>query len=1106
MQKMMRVACVALSAICATSPAKEPADKLADQFIHPPESAKPWTWWHWISGNVSKEGITADLEAMKEIGLGGAQIFTVDQSDVRGPIKFMSPEWRALVKHALAEAKRLHLTISMEGCDGWSESGGPWVTPAESMQKVVWSERQVTGGTKVPLDLPQPTTLRDFYEDIALYAFPALESPAQMASAKVTASDPNFDGTKILTAEGHPAPLNFDTPDAPAWIQLEFPKAATFSSVRLLANRERPPTAWEVQASDNGTQFTKISAVQAGGSAIFAPATARFFRVWRPNAPKNVAHFAVTSLTFSRVPAGKLETLSGMSSSIDATQFVEATVPDSDKIDPKSLVNLTGKHEWDAPAGAWTLIRIGHTSTGATTHPSTAAGLECNKLSATAVTHHIENMFGPVFADSPGLVGDPLHYILLDSWEAGCENWTPKMAADFQKRRGYDLTQWLPALAGKVVGSWEKTQRFLWDYRRTLADLVAEEHYETIQNFAHQHQMGLASEATGDGMPTVADQLLCKKYTDIPMGEFWVNATRETNIDDPKEAACAAHIYGQNVAGAESFTSVPNTAAWKNDPYSLKALGDEEFCVGINRFIFHRYAHQPWLDRVPGMSMGPWGINFERTNTWWEPGAAWISYITRCQNLLQLGKFQADLCYFYGEGVPIRVHHKALNPPLPAGYDYDVCNADVLLHSMTVENGLIKLASGMTYRALVLPATDRMTLPVLKKIESLVKAGATIYGQKPLHSPTLSGGDQDAALGKLANEIWGACDGTTVTENVCGKGKIVCGEPLEKVLQVGPDFSFAQGDFLFIHRKIGDADVYFVSNQQPQEITTELTFRVAGKIPELWHPDSASEQTAALFKSDKSTTTLPLHFDPTGSMFVIFRHNAPASAPMPELKLDGAKVWADNDSPPTTLPSLNKGAVEFDAFKNGTYELSNGSQSRDAVVKSLPKPLELSGPWNVIFPPKLGAPASASFDHLISWTESPEDGVKYFSGTATYQKDFSVSSDYVEKGRQVYLELADAKNLAHVFVNGKDLGVLWKPPFRADITDAVKAGTNHLEIKVTNLWPNRLIGDQKLPEDKRVTWASVSFYKANSPLLPSGLLGPVAIIPAQKVSIPLAAK
>ncbi|XHR27693.1 MAG: glycosyl hydrolase [Chthoniobacteraceae bacterium] len=692
---------------------------------------------------------------------------------------------------------------------------------------------------------------------------------------------------------------------------------------------------------------------------------------------------------------------------------------------------------------------------------------------------------------------------LLDSWEADCANWTPEMASEFEKRRGYDPVPWLPAFSGKIIGSAELTQRFLWDFRRTQADLLAENHYGVIQKYAHDHHMGVVAEASGIGMPTVADQLLCKKFTDIPMGEFWLHGNRDSIINDPKEAASAAHIYGQNLAAAEAFTASPECAAWKNDPYSLKARGDQEFCLGINRFVFHRYAHQPWLDRQPGMSMGPFGINFERTNTWWKPGTAWISYLSRCQYLLQQGRFQADLCYFYGEGAPIGVNHSLLKPSVPRGYDYDVCNADVLLHLMNVKDGRLSLTSGMRYRVLVLPETDRMTLPVLQKIAQLVQAGATVYGPKPRLSPSLTNyPESDKELTKLANEVWGSCDGKTVTEHAYGQGKIVWGEPLEKALAVQADFAAVKGDVLYIHRQDGPADIYFVSSQEQKPITAECTFRVTGKTPELWHPDTGVCETVALYRTENGRTTLPIHFDPVGSVFVIFRHDATNSPSLVSGQIDGKRLFADGDDQSAELPVLSKGQIKLTVLKEGAYEFQTiTGETCKTKIAPLPEPVELNGSWKVTFPPKLGAPESATFDRLISWSDSPTDGIKYFSGTATYEKDFTLPQASLDRGHRAYLDLGSVKNLAQVSLNGKALGILWKEPFRVEITEAAKPGVNHLSVKITNLWPNRLIGDQKLPETQRVTWTSVSLYTGDSPLLPSGLLGPVTMRSAQTITI-----
>jgi len=950
------------------------AEALEQQFQTPPQSAKPQTWWHWISGSVSKEGITADLEAMKRIGLGGAQIFSVDVSHVKGSVVFMSPEWRELVKHTLSEAERLNLKISMQSCDGWSQSGGPWVQPSQAMQEVVWSETQVEGGKTIPLSLPQPETKLGYYQDIALIACKSNDARVNDAAARA-------------------------------------------------------------------------------GMAV------------------------KMHLPF----ANPAEALAGT--------------------DAKDIIDLTGKTEWEAPEGQWTLLRIGHTSTGMTTKPSTSPGLECDKMSAEAVNSHIDQMFNPVWEDSPDKAGGTFKFLLLDSWEAECANWTPRMAEEFQKRRGYDLRPWLPALTGRIVGNQEETERFLWDYRLTIGELVAENHYGVFQKRAREKGMGLMSEAAGLNMPTVAEQLLCKKHTDVPMGEFWIGSP-ERFVNDLREAASAAHIYGQNIAAAEAFTSGP-PSLWRIDPYALKGLGDRAFCTGINLLVFHRYAHQPWLDRKPGISMGEWGINFERTNTWWNQGSAWIDYLTRCQWLLQQGRFHADLCYFYGEGAPLGLLHNELTPAVPKGFDYDVCNADALLNLMEVKDGRVTTPSGMSYRVLVLPPRDRMTLPILQKIARLVREGAVVYGPKPLRSPSLAGYPAvDQEIAKLADEVWGNCDGKTVTEHAYGAGKVVWGEPIEQVLGVPPDFSSSNGNLLFIHRQDADADIYFVSNQGKQAVTAECSFRVAGKVPEFWHPDTGRRERVALYSEKDGVTKLPVALDPSGSVFVVFKKEPTPVPHLVSFQVNGRNPFAEPGK--VGIPEFSKNGITFTSTEPGTYQ---GTTASGATVKgeipAPPAPVVIEGPWEVEFPPLAPSdkePLKTTFGKLASWSDSTVERIQHFSGTATYHKTFQVSGLKSPTSR-VFLDLGNVKNLAEATLNGKPLRILWKEPFRVDVTDALVEGKNELAIQITNLWVNRLIGDEKLPEKDRATWTSGHPIKATDPLLPSGLLGPVSLRPVTTIQI-----
>jgi hypothetical protein len=824
--------------------------------------------------------------------------------------------------------------------------------------------------------------------------------------------------------------------------------------------------------------------------------------------PPRGTELAFTEIAFSGARLDQADAQTGMAADRSVNQFSAAAFPAASIIPAGAIVDLTGRADWEAPPGDWTVVRVGHTSTGIMNHPAAPAtiGLECDKLSAAAVTAHFrQGELGTVMADNPSQMGRGLRYILCDSWEAGCENWTPLLREEFKRRRGYDLQPWLLTLTGRVVDSQETTQRFLWDFRRTLADLVAENHYGVLQSLAHQNHLGLYAEAVGINLPTVADQLQCKGHTDVPMGEFWVGEywPGQTPIDDTKEAASAAHIYGQNIAAAEAYTARAEFGDWAQDPYSLKALGDLELCLGINRFVFHRYAHQPWLDRKPGMSMGPWGTNFERTNTWWEPASAWMSYLSRCQYLLQQGRFAADVCYYYGEGAPVDVKTAQLTPKLPPGFDFDVCNTEILLR-MSVRDGQVVLPSGMSYRVLVLPDADRMTVPVLEKIRDLVKAGATVVGPRPSRTPSLTDYPAcDATLRSLAGEVWGDCDGQNVTEHRAGEGRVFWGRPLARVLAEAPDFASADESLHFIHRHAGEAEIYFVSNQAAREKLVDCSFRVAGKVPELWHPDTGQLETPAFYSTKDGSTTLPLRLDPAGSIFVIFRK--PAAAADPIVAMDESSpvfpsAGTDAAAPLADAPVYRDGQVVFTAWKSASYHFVTAS-GRNLVARAvdLPAPVKVEGTWTVEFPPNLEAPPRVTMDHLVSWTDFFDTGVKFFSGTATYLKDFDLPAASFAAGSRQFLDLGAVKNLARVELNGRDLGVLWKEPFRVEITGAAKAGTNHLSLRITNLWPNRLIGDLSVPAPLRVTWTSVSPYTATSPLLPSGLLGPVVVRTARDI-------
>jgi len=820
-------------------------------------------------------------------------------------------------------------------------------------------------------------------------------------------------------------------------------------------------------------------------------------------------------------------------------------------------------------------------------------------------------MRGPVLQDVGALAGKTLNNSLIDSYEVGHQNWTPRFREEFQKRRGYDPLLLLPVLTGRVVDSGEVSERFLWDLRRTIADLFADNYYGYFSELCHKHGM-LTSIEPYDGP---FECLLAGRPADVPMGEFWVGDGEHPSC---KLAASVAHTYGRKLVGAEAFTANPSRAGWRSHPYTLKAVGDFVYCNGINRFIVHRYAHQPWLDRFPGMTMGQWGTHFERTNTWWHPGQAWVRYLTRCQYLLQQGLAVADVCYFAGEAAPNNAPH---HPDLKAGgYDYDACNADVLLNRMTVKDGRVVLPEGMSYRLLVLPETPFMTPGLLAKLRDLVQQGATVIGPRPAKSPSLADlPDGDAAVQKLADEVWADCDGLAVKEHALGSGRVIWGQSPEEVLaalNVKPDCEFAgagvKPKMAWIHRVVDGADLYFVSNQKPRSAEVECTFRVSGKVPELWRADTGCMEVAPVWSERDGRITVPIHFEPAGSVFVVFRRaagdadhlvsvkppkgsDADAAEPKIEIRkavyeaVDGAggadvtdKVAALVDAGETSIPANNAtfgdpipnhfkrlsveyilngqpttravdengvlelveagGAaaglptyrlaltrpdrLELQAFRTGVYEFRTASGKTSPVeVKAVPEPVEIGGPWTVRFPPDRGAPASITLDKLVSWAEHSEDGVRHFSGTAEYEREFEIPAALLGPGKALYLDLGGVQCLAEVTLNGQNLGVWWKPPFAAEITHCAKPGPNTLKVRVTNLWVNRLVGDAQLEDDcewdgvhlarwpqwlvdgrprpvrERVTFTTWKHHTRDSALQESGLLGPVLLRPAERMTV-----
>ena len=729
-------------------------------------------------------------------------------------------------------------------------------------------------------------------------------------------------------------------------VEFAQPYPARLLSV-LRDGRAQPQGHLEV--SDDGQTWREVCKLAFGRSTSiasnkFPDVSARFYKLVmtasnRQDEKVQIAEFGVSNdwkLDQWQAKAGFIANEIQPPSTQPAPQGI--AIAQDKIIDLSDKLGPDGSLAWDIPQGNWTIVRFGHTSTGKTISPAPAeaVGLECDKMNRDAVTAHFNAHVAKIAKEFGDSTGKSFQNVLMDSWEARCQNWTPKFADEFKTRRGYDPLPYLPAMTGRIVGDVQTTERFLWDVRRTIADLIAENHYGLIQELCHKTGLKLQAEAPGTGLPTIAEAFQCKQFTDIPMGEFWVGKDVNAYAMDCKETASAAHIQGATWASAESFTAETRVARWTNDPYSLKAIGDLHFASGINRFVFHRYAHQPWLDRVPGETMGPWGTHLERTVTWWEQGAAWIKYLSRCQHMLSAGQPVADVCYYYGEDVPNRLQWR----DVPAGYDFDGCGKDALMQ-MSEKNGKIVLPSGVSYRVLVLANQQTMTPQVAKKLLQLASAGATIVGPMPTRSPSLSDYPNcDEELARIVAKIWGRKDVFTYTS-------------LADVLKehgIAPDFVADAPKIAWIHR----GDSYFISNQSDTAVQVNCTFRqspASGVAPQFWYPDTGKvEQCAVWSRTDDGRITVPVSLDPSGSVFVVFR----------EVKAPSVQV---------------------------VYQM------QPAATRTI------DGPWEVRFPPGWDAPASASFDKLVSWTDRPEDGIKYFSGTATYVKQIELSADGPGRGQ-----------------------------------------------------------------------------------------------------------
>ena len=980
----------------AAAPATAAAgSSLETGFAKPPLQARPLVWWHWINGNVTKEGIRADLEDMKRVGIGGAQILDVEMYLPKGPVRYGTDEWHEHVQYAIETAAELGLEIDIANSPGWSGSGGPWVTPERAMKKIVWSEMETDGGA-VSLELPQPPAKLGFYRDIALLAVPpTAERLDELPPKIVEASKPVFHAT---------------------------------------------------------------------GSG-----------------PPGILPHKVLDLTAKMDGAGKLSAR--------------------------------------LPPGRWVLLRFGYSATGATNHPAQPEGhgLEVNKLDAEAVAFEFEQSLARIIRDAGPLAGRTLNGILFDSFEAGFQNWTASFPAEFAKRKGYDFITYLPLVTGRIIQSREVSQAVLWDFRHVIDELFAENYFGTMHRLAAKHGMKIYSESQGGPL----NPMSANRHVDVPMNEFWVPDTtgRASRI---KLTTSAAAFLGRNIIAAEAFTATPANGKYQNTPSTLKRPGDQAFALGINRFVFHHYTHQPVTAAAPGFALGRYGSHFGRLNTWWPYADAWIRYLARCQFLLQQGHTVADACVLVEEDTGYGFPSKMAN--IVPGYDFNACSpAD--LRAMSFRDGRLVHPQGQSYGLLILPREWVAELSTMRHCRKLVQAGAAILGEPPMAPAGLRDVQAREEFDRLVAELWSGVDGKKVQSKQVAAATVYRGlEPTDVLQQRGlaPDLSCASADadFEFIHRETDEADIYFIFSDSEEPVCVDLRFRQKDRRPEIWDAVTGTYADAPIFAASAEGVTVPIQFEPWGSVFVIFRK------PLPNRWITAAA--------PTNL-ELRNGTI-LAAGQSAVVSFSDGG-TQTVSLAACPAALTLQRSWEVSFVDRRGAPSRTVFEKLISWPKHSDPGIKHYSGAAVYRTTFDATAAL--PGRIAILDLGEVANIAKVSVNGRSAGVLWKPPFRADVTRLLCNGSNTLEVHVANRWINRLIGDEAVPVDytyqrpgrskftdgrlltlpvwlydpsklstrKRHSFSTWKHYGADSSLVPSGLIGPVKLewferLSAADVSVP----
>ena len=1051
---------------------------LESQFKTPSDENTIWCYWYWIGDDISKEGITKDLEAMKAAGIGGALIGNINPEEKDGKVPILSEEWWEHMVHAVNEGKRIGVDIGAFNSPGWSQSGGPWVEPDMAMRYLTYSEVKINGGNKIELDLVKPT---DEFQDLYVLAFPSIASESQILSSKST----NLKVTPLILEKDRL--IDGDTAKSVGFskqnkeYQLEFNsnEPITARSLKIIPGKNPIQIIGKISAKQNNT-WNEIKSFRINRSKLdpnvgpdkYAPIMISLpetkssqFKV-EFEVPDNLYQSftekdpVIETWDLAEIIISEAAGLDSFAekdlSKMHPTPFPawnsylwepqnsvndeKLKVNGNNVIDISEFMDKKGHLSWAPPKGNWTIERFGMTPTGTKNAPAApqGKGYEIDKASKELIKYHYEEYIGEFLKRIPEESKSAFKYVIADSYEMGSQNWTDGFEETFEKEYGYNPKKYLPVFSGRIVGSVEESNRFLWDLRRSVADAVAYEYVGGLKDASNEDNLKLWLENYGHwGFPS--EFLMYGGQSDMVSGEFWNEGT--LGDIECKSASSAAHIYGKTRVSAEAFTAANRT--YVRHPAMLKKRGDWAFTEGINHIVLHLYIHQPDDNRVPGINAW-FSTEFNRHNTWFKKSKVYFDYLRRSQYLLQQGTYAADVCYFIGENAPIMTGVR--KPELPKGYSYDYINAEVILNRLSVKNGELVLPDGMSYNLMVLPPFETMRPEVLAKIEVLVSQGGKIYGQAPERSPSLENyPESDKKVNILAEKMWAGND----QFKQYGKGNIIDGLSLDEALdslKIERDVILEADDpVLWTHRNLKNKDIYFLTNQSENTINIKPSFRVENIKPELWNAVTGEIRTLNDYSQKAGRITVPIKMEALQSWFIVFSGS----------ETEGESVYKTNFPELTTVQTLDNN-------------------------------------WQVDFHNKeIGPKEPVEFSQLQDWITVENDKIKYYSGTASYTSNFQYNKE--NNGNPVFIDLGKVGVMASVKVNGKDVGTTWITPYKLEITDAIKKGENSIEVEVVNVWRNRLTGDKLLPKEDRTTWVLVDSVTPEEELISSGLIGPVTI-------------